>query len=103
MTEPIRLDLDRHQFAEWLRGLPPHAMVGERRNCCRCPLAKFLTASGAASPRVEAPAYTDDDGGHETWLDLPEWAEAFVDAIDDPPTTSSPTARECLEVLEAVC
>jgi hypothetical protein len=107
MTEPIRLDLDRHQFAEWLRGLPPHAMVGERQCCATCPLAKFLAAMGAPRPEVQPHYYATDDLDPNTRRDTPTWAADFIEAIDGTPwtwdTAGSPTARECLEVLEAVC
>lgn len=106
MPEPVLLDLDRTQFVEWLRGLEPHAIVGERLNSCCCPLAQYLAWLGAPRPSVGGAVYKTDWNDRDTAQVMPEWAKAFIKAIDgqsdDEPPTSSPTARECLEVLEMV-
>lgn len=67
-------------FAAWLARQPPEAVVGERVNRCRCPLANWLIDRGHEVVGVGWGSYSVDGKLGE----LPAWAEVFVRLIDLP-------------------
>lgn len=96
--------LERAKFAGWLAAMPLGEIVGNRRDCCSCPIATFYCK---ASGGFEVSIFDDPNfGGHVidrgySRRKLPDWASAFVFLIDRN-NDDKITAGRALEVLNDI-
>lgn len=95
------MELNREAFEAWLRGFRPDEMVGERAMACACPIARYLDPKDTGEAQVSRLAYLSaDDHNART---MPDWAAAFVAAVDDDVHVSDTVdAAECLAVLAQI-
>lgn len=74
--------LDRQQFEQWLQSREPGSVVGEACNSRQCPIASYLYETVPESwPQVLSEDYQLDWRDND-FLDLPPWAQHFVEEID---------------------
>ncbi len=92
----------------WLRSLPPETEVGTALCKDNCPFVRFLRAHGFCTAEVQASAWNEAHGSEVVWHEMPAWATAFVQAVDqaygggDPDGTfHRVTAAEALAILVA--
>ncbi len=96
--------LDRARFEHWLAAKPPAEIVGDSRDCCSCPIAKFYCETSGGQ---EVSIFDDTNwGGHiidrgYSRRKLPDWASAFVFQVDSD-GNGKITAARALEVLEGI-
>lgn len=90
-------------FAHWLKRQRP-----ERRFLCRhtqsCPLAEFLTQESGRRTEVHSGTYVArDEGPPYHYMALPDWAQAFADAVDAAGDSRTPLSpAECMHLLRRV-
>lgn len=89
--------LNRDALDRYLRSLAPDMTVGVALDCHDCPIARWLKSQGApdsleVSEDVAA-LKRDVHGDIVEGVPMPEWATAFVMAVDAPRPTSSRDQR----------
>ena len=87
------------EFRAWLETKRPTAIVGTRHRAASCPIARYAKARGDERPWVSGRWISI---GGETHYWLPEWAHAFLKAVDAGPSLSRIQARTALRLLDRV-
>jgi hypothetical protein len=79
----IKTDKTLGEFKAWLKSLPPGTKFCESLRICSCPIAKFT--------------------GVETWLlDIPRWAERFMDRFDRESNMRNDTVERAIEIADTL-
>ena len=87
------------EFRAWLETKRPTARVGTRHRVASCPIARYAKARGDERPWVTGRWISL---GPDTHYVLPEWAQAFLNAVDAGPSLSGVQARTALRLLDRV-
>jgi hypothetical protein len=83
--------LSKAKFIAWLNTKHPRTKAGVSCDADFCPLAKFLTQTTGIQYNVDGDSYVqqvrDSEGDlvdrEETRQTLPQWAQEFIQAVDD--------------------
>ena len=95
MTKRI---LTRAKFKAWLESKRPRAIVGEKKTCYFCPLAKYLETEFGASVSVGLRTFSVTKAGKQS-IPLPRWGMRFVVSVDNG-SEERITAALALKILE---
>lgn len=81
----MSLVLSQAKFIAWLNSKHPRTKAGVACDATSCPLAKFLTQTTGVPYDVDGVYYgpVDQDGEITESKALPQWAQEFVNAVDD--------------------
>lgn len=103
--EALQNSLDYDDFRKWLAHYKPETLAGEICESTRCPLAHYLTDCLG----VEVSVCNSSAAVHAgvEWLPdvtLPDWAKAFVRAVDRSRDSNvgTVTHAECLRILDGI-
>ncbi len=93
----------KYKFKNWLKSKDPDEFVSGNKDvvglswCDTCPLATYLNSEYEGSYWVGTTMFGKDGAVRNS--NLPEWAQEFVDAVDDSGSRKF-TAREALKALK---
>lgn len=96
--------LIRSKFERWLKAKSADLIVGQKRDNCGCPLARFYVDASRGCEVI----ISSDRNGYGYVIDrgdgdrkLPAWADAFAFLVDGEPTEKISAGR-ALEILAKV-
>lgn len=92
--------LTRDAFKHWLKDHALDQPVGIHRRACECPVANFLTHLGYQGVSVGATSYRYQmPRAPQITKNLPQWAQRFIDNVDEDGSPKSVTAGAALAAL----